>query len=301
MKLLKRLLTYALIILSLSINAAEYKMALPYGPGSQSDSINRAIVQKFTEITGDTIIIENKPSTNGAIAINYFKANKDVQLLALGSGIVVSDPSLKEAMYVDGDFDNLFYIGTSPFFLLASNKSGIKSLDEFISNMPEFIGSNSDTGKINSIVFAKEKNKSITYVPYKDSPAVILAVMTGELPIGNIAATKNLLELHRTGKLTILGTSYKEDIVVGDITIPSIPKKLKIPQFNGFMSLAIKSDLDPKLKQKLKDGLWRAIRDPEVREKAKQAFVLPDESDDMIWFNKFIQITRNNMKRQANP
>lgn len=277
--------------------AIDYKMILPYGPGSQSDGVNRSIAEKFHELTGDNIIIENKANSNGAVAINYFKLNKDVDLIALGSGILVSDPALKEMVYSDSDFDHLFYVGTSPFFWFTGPKSTIKTIDDLLKNAPEFTGSNSDTGKINTNLLAKETSKAITFVSYKDSPAVIVAVMSGEIPAGNTAATKSLLELHKAGKLTIVGSSFKEDFIVDGIRIPSIVKRTSLEQFNGFMSVAVRPDMNPERKQKLKEGLWKAIHDPEVRERAKISFVMPDEYDDMKVFNKFIQTTRNNMKK----
>lgn len=289
-----------LLLLSLVATTAfatEYKMVLPYGPGSQSDGVNRMIAEKFHDITGDTIVIDNRANSNGAVALNHFKNNKDADLLALGSGILVSDPALKEMVYNDSDFENLFYVGTSPFFWIVGPNSTIKTIDDLMKNVPAFVGSNSDTGKINSILM----DKKITYVSYKDSPAVIVAIMSGEIPAGNIAATKSLLELHKSGKITIIGSSYKDDFVVDGVRIPSIVKRTGLEQFNGFMSLAVRPDMDETRKQKLKEGLWKAIHDPEVREKCKLSFVMPDEYDDMKVFNKFIQTTRSNMRKAVQP
>ena len=289
-----------LLILSFmttTVFATEYRMVLPYGAGAQSDSVHRIIAEKFLEITGDKIVMENKASSNGAIAINYFKNNKNIDLLALGSGILVADPALREIVYNDTDFENLFYIGTAPFIWYTSPNSNIKSIDDLVKNTPKFTGSNIDTGKINTIIFAKDLNKEITHVPYKDWNSVFVGVVGGEIPIGVVNATKLLVEMHKTGKVVIIGSSYKDDFVIDDVRILSIPKHTNIQQFNGFISVAIRTDMDTERKQKLKEGLWKAIHNPEVREKLKSYFVMPDESDDMKTFNKFIQTSRVTMRK----
>ena len=100
---------------------------------------------------------------------------------------------------------------------------------------------------------------------------------------------------------TIIGSSYKDDFVIDDVRIVSIPKHTNIQQFNGFISVAIRTDMDTERKQKLKEGLWKAIHNPEVREKLKSYFVMPDESDDMKTFNKFIQTSRVTMRKAIQP
>ena len=50
------------------IRASRSRIIVPFGPGSATDTITRIIAQHLGNALNQTIVIENKPGANGAIA-----------------------------------------------------------------------------------------------------------------------------------------------------------------------------------------------------------------------------------------
>lgn len=274
-------------------SAAEYKMVVPFGVGSHGDITQRVIAERFTELTGDTIVIENKPGAVATPAINHMKANKDIDLISLAAGILVVDPVIKEVTYTDNDYTPIIYVGTNPFVWISNT---LKTPEEILAHPPQFSGGNAGTGELNLKFLNKYKNLNIDYVSYKAAPEAIMGVASNQINLANVGMNTTISQMHKTGKLNIVGSTYAKDIVVDGIKIPSLSSKLGVAQLNGFTIIAVRPGMDAERQAKLKDGLWRAVRDPKTRERLKDLFFLPDESDDMNALNKLITDGRKQIK-----
>jgi tripartite-type tricarboxylate transporter receptor subunit TctC len=283
----------ALSLICSAAYATEYKMVVPFGAGSHGDITQRAIAERFNQITGDTIVIENKPGTVATAAINHMKTNKDIDLISLAAGILVVDPVLKEVGYTDSDYNPIIYVGTSPFVWISNT---LKSPEDILKQPPEFSGGNAGTGELNLKLLNKSKNLGINYVPYKSAPEAIVGVISNQITLANVGMNTTIAQMTKSDKLHIIGSTYSKDIVVEGIKIPSISARLNIPQFNGFTIIATRPGMDSARQTKLKDGLWKAVQDPKTREKLKDLFFLSDESDDMVSLNKQIQESRKLLK-----
>ncbi len=276
-------------------SAAEYKMVVPFGVGSHGDLTQRVIAERFKEITGDTIIIENKPGTVATAAINYMKLNKDIDLISLAAGILVVDPVLKDVTYTDNDYVPIIFVGTTPFVWISSS---IKTPQEILDKSNNFSGGNAGTGELNLKFINKANNLNIEYLPYKAAPEVVVAVASSQIPLANVGLNTTIIQLHKAGKLNIIGSTYKKEVTIEGITIPSVSNKLGVDQLNGFTIIATRSDIAPEKQLKLKEGLWKATTDPKTRERLKELFFLSDESNDMQALNKLIQDSRKSIRNK---
>lgn len=293
MKMKIKSLVLAICFICGIASATEYKMVVPFGAGSHGDITQRVVAERFNELTGDTIIIENKPGTVATPAINHMKANKDIDLISLAAGILVVDPVLKEVGYTDNDYTPIIYVGTTPFVWISNT---IKTPEDIIKQPPQFSGGNAGTGELNLKFLNKTKGTNIDYVSYKAAPEVIMGVASNQINLANVGMNTTIAQMHKTGKLNIVGSTYTKDIVVDGIKIPSLSTRLNVPQFNGFTIIAIRPGMDIDKQTKLKDGLWKAVHDPKTRERLKDLFFLADESDDMIVLNKSILEGRKLLK-----
>ena len=57
-------------------------LIVPFGPGSATDTISRIIAQHLGQALNQSIVIENKPGANGAIAAAYVAARRARRLYA---------------------------------------------------------------------------------------------------------------------------------------------------------------------------------------------------------------------------
>ena len=278
--------------------AEEYRMIVPFPSGNQTDIVARMLQASIDRNTPDHLIIENIPGAETAIGATHFKNTKSIDVI-MGSGSqTIFNPLLKDNLqYTDQDFNHVIYIGTSVGLWIVRSDSKIQTPRDLLNNMPDLVGGYSHSYNYNAIALAKEKTlKPITIVPYKGTNEIIVDLLNGSLPIAVVALNSNLIQLVKTGKIHIIGNTYKTDITVDDIFIPSANKQLGISQFNGFLSL----DLQPQMKQdraeKIKKLLWDAVQDPQVTEGLKNLYLLSDATNDAKVINNYYDNYRFKVK-----
>lgn len=266
-------------------NAAQYTMILPYSAGNQSDLAARAIVQAFERITNDNIVIENHPGGDGAIGIAHFKNNNKADIIWVTSSTMVYNPIIKkDLLYSREDFNFCIFVGTAPSVWFANPKFNItKPIDLVNDKQMRFAGSNASAGEVNIRALNKDTNKNLTLVPYRGSAEMVQNVASGLIDSGVAAGTSVILEFAKAGKINVVGSSYHKDVEINGVLIPSIPSRANINSFSGFVGIALRNGIPVEREKRLKDALWLAVQDPEVKDKLKSLFVIPDSSNDMQW------------------
>lgn len=288
MFLKKLLISFIIFTISLTAYAAEYKFLVPFAAGGQSDIAARAIAKSFEKLTGDTMVVENHPGADGYIGVSKFKLDKQYDVIGLGFSIVVLNPAIKKDVpYTDSDFEHIIYVGTSPNVLITNTSGSFHNLKADIKTNSAMVGGNSTIAEVNLDIISNELNSGITYVPYKGSPDVVVGVLNGSIKYGYLAPTAAMLELHKTNKLKIIGSSSNKTIFFDNIQLKPIASELGVSsQFGGYSSLAIRPDVPQDKKDKLKKYLWLAVQDAETQDKLKSVFLLDDSHTDMVKFRK---------------
>lgn len=297
--MLRNLIAALLFTVGLA-QAEEYKMIVPYAPGSQADIGARVIIKNFERITGDKIFMELMPGADAIVGINHFK-NSKVDLIWLGSGASIYAPVINKNLPYDPDvdFDHILYVGTAPAVWFSRPGTKIKTVDDLGPAMPAFVGTNANHGASNVIIVNRERGSKAEVTMFKGSPDVVIAVANGTIDLGIINPTPGMIELAKAGKITIIGSTYHDDIVIDGVSIPSVSKRTKMNQLNGATEIAARPGMDPARLEKLRQGLWAAVRDPDTQEKLRSVFVMPDATIDQRRITKFIQETRERFKRYS--
>lgn len=294
-----RLLSRVILGLALCTNAigAEYKLLVTFPPGSQSDAVMRYIQTSFEKITGDTLVIENVPGAETIVGTQKYKTSKDVDAINVSSGQVIFNPVLKKNLpYDDNDFDYELYVGTAPGVWVTRPNTNIKTVNDLIAKMPKFVGGYASSYNYNLTALVKERGVKAEIVPYKGSPDISVDLMNGTIDMGIVAINSSLIELVTAGKLSIVGSTFKDDITVNGVFIPSVSKHTGVTQFNGFVGIAFKPSMQPERAEALKKGLWAAINDPETSEKIQKLYILSDSSKDKKQITKYYQNYRAKIK-----
>ena len=275
--------------------AEEYRMVVPYAPGSQADTASRVIIKNFERMTGDRIVMELMPGADSIIGINHFK-NARADLIFLGSGASIYAPVLNPNLpyNVENDFDRILYIGTAPVIWLSRPGTKVKTVNDLATQMPDFVATYGSHGVANIQISNHTFGSKAEVTMFKGSPEVVLAVANGTVDLGATNPTPGMIELAKAGKVTMVGSTYHEDFVVDDITIPSVSKRLKLPQFNGSTEIAARPGMDPARLERLRQGLWAATQDPDTQATLRKLFIMPDATTDQRWIT---QNTRDIRKR----
>jgi tripartite-type tricarboxylate transporter receptor subunit TctC len=283
---IKKMIAVLLTTLIMSANAAEYKMLVPFAAGAQSDIAARAVAQSFEKLTGDNLIVENYPGADGLIGVNKFKNDKQYDIIGLAFSVLVINPVIKnDIQYKYNDFDHIVFVGTSPNIWFTKANSPIKS-SSIIKDKKILVGGNSTIGELNVNILNREYNSDITYVPYKGSPDVVFGILNDTLPVASIAPTAAMLDLVKAEKIKILGSTYHKRISFEGHEIPSFVNEINAPQLSGFVSIALRPDIESEKREKLKKYLWLAVQDKSTQSKLRTVFILDDSHNDMNKFNR---------------
>ena len=168
-------------------------IVVPTAAGGGNDAMARILSQKMGPLLGQTVIVENKPGANGAIAAEYVaKAPADGHVILFGYVATHGmNPALQKLKYDPiKDFEPIGLVGYSPTLMVASGTLKEKDSKAVIAYLKANSGkvSYASAGNGTAPHFAAELFKMNTsidmlHVPYKGSAPAVTDTMAGQTQI----------------------------------------------------------------------------------------------------------------------
>ena len=140
-KILKPLLAGAILIAAIaSANAQQYPnrpihVISPYPAGSASDTVTRVVMEQVSQLIGQPVVIDLKPGAGGAVGFGTVaRSDPDGYTMATSSSSMATESVLHSKLPYDPnkDFVHVVLLGTSPNILVASVKSGFKTVADLV-------------------------------------------------------------------------------------------------------------------------------------------------------------------------
>jgi tripartite-type tricarboxylate transporter receptor subunit TctC len=166
------------------------RIVVPFGAGSSTDIIARIIGTALQEKLGQTVVIENKPGADGAIAgadVKRSAPDGNTLLLATNSPLSVAPYLQKHIPYNPiTDFSPITHIGFYTFFVVTNPSVPAKTMAELVAHLKANPGKiNYATGNTTSIVanalFATQAKVDVVRVPYKTEPPAVVDLVSGQV------------------------------------------------------------------------------------------------------------------------
>jgi tripartite-type tricarboxylate transporter receptor subunit TctC len=161
-----------------------------FGPGSTSDTICRVLAQHLTVALKQTVIVENRPGANGALAALYTaRQPADGYTIMLGTNSPLSAaPFLMKNVSYDPikDFTPVTRVGSYTLMLVVHPSVPARSVKELINYAKANPGKLTYASANTSGIVAGETLKhwaelDILHVPYKSSPPAMQDVLAGRV------------------------------------------------------------------------------------------------------------------------
>ena len=200
---------------------------VPFGPGSGSDLIARIVGQRLGTALNTSVIVENKPGANGAIAaVQVARSAPDGYTIFLASNTPMSAaPSLNKTIAYDPikDFTPLCRIGSFTQLLLVHPDIPAKSVPELIAYAKANPGKLSFASANASSVVAGETLKraaglDLLHVPYRSSVPAVQDVLGGRVSMLFTDMATGLPH-HKSGALRGLATTR----IARSALVPELP------------------------------------------------------------------------------
>ena len=217
------------------------KFIVPFPPGSGTDTSARYFGKKLTELTGQPVVVENRPGANGFIAVRaLLSAPADGYTVFVGSNstLAVNVALFKKLPYdPQVDMAPLSMMMRAPALVVVPANSPFKTLGELVSAARAQPGKlNYAAGSAGYQLMAESLSDSaglnIRSVPFKGASEALIAVVSGtvDLAFSDITAA---YELVKGGKLRALAVASDRRAS----TLPAVPnmREAGVPGFTAYV------------------------------------------------------------------
>ena len=254
----------------------------PFPAGSASDTVTRVVMEQVSQRIGQAVVIETKTGAGGSVGFGFVaKAPPDGYTLVTSSSSMATESVLHRTLPYDPlkDFVHAAMIGTSPNVLVASAKSGFKSVADVVAAAKAHPGTLTfaSAGIGSSSHMAAERFRlaaeiDLRHVPFKEGGLV--QVMAGNIDLYFIplAAAASALQNDR---LVVLAVSAPKRLAI----LPNVSSitELGYPEavFRFWNGISAPTGTPREVIDKLHGVTNEVLRDADVKVKLEKLGVDP--------------------------
>jgi tripartite-type tricarboxylate transporter receptor subunit TctC len=284
MKSLVRLLclisSLSFSIFSFAQNTVDYPnkpihIIVPVAAGGNVDIVARTLGNEMSKILGQSVIIENKPSSASIIGTQYVaKAAPDGYTLLAHSSTFFAAPLISNNAGYDPvkDFAPISLTCKVPMFVMVNPIIQAKNIQEFVQYSKANPGiavassGNGSTGHIAAEVFANRAGIKFTNIFYKGNAQAMVDVFSGQVPMMFDQISTGVQNV-KSGKLRALAITSLERSSL----MPEIPTMAE-SGYPGYEDVTLNLLLAPagtpkEITQKLHAAVVKALNQPELKAK----------------------------------
>ncbi len=190
------------------------RLIVPFPPGGVNDAVARPWADKVKTSLG-AVVIENQGGAGGAVgAAAAARAQPDGYTILFGSGathVIVPIASTRQTYDPIKDFEPIAVISASGIGIAVHPSLAVKTLKELIdyatANPGKLSYASAGVGSATHLgaeLFKSLTKTQIVHVPFRGGGPALNDLVAGQVPMGFINVTGQVLELHKAGKLRLL-------------------------------------------------------------------------------------------------
>lgn len=256
-------------------------LVVAYPAGGSTDLTGRVLGLELSKKLGVPVIIENVGGAGGAIgAQKVANAAPDGYTLLVGASneIAISRLVSSAVKYDIKDFTPIGLIATQPMVLVASQSSGVKTVEQFMRQVAQNPGKYSygSSGVGTALHLAGEMMKDqgglfMTHIPYRGVAPLANDLLGNNIDFGVFVLSSGLPHI-RSGKVVALGTTEaKRSPMTPDIPALAETPKLKGIDINIWFALMGPARMPAPVVAKLKTALNESLQTAVLRKKLEDS------------------------------
>jgi tripartite-type tricarboxylate transporter receptor subunit TctC len=261
------------------------RFVVPFPPGSGTDTSARYFAKKFTELTGQTVVVDNKPGANGFIAVrSVLTAPADGYTVFVGSNSTLAvNVALFKSLPYDpvADFSPLSMMMRAPALLVVPAQSSYNTVNELVAAAKAQPGKLNyatsgvgSPGQLAGALLESMTGVTLNHVPYKGGGPAITDLVAGHIP-SFIAVISTAVPHVLSGKARALAvTGGKRAEALPDV--PTIAEAgVKDYLATNWYGLSAPARTAPNIINRLNADFTLALRHPEVIKQFKERGIEP--------------------------
>jgi tripartite-type tricarboxylate transporter receptor subunit TctC len=235
------------------------KVVVPFPVGTGTDGTARVFAKKIADITGQAVIVENKPGGNGFIGVQaVLNAPADGYTVFIGSNSTLSTnaATFRKLPYDPvADFAPITLLMRGPCLVIVPSNSRYKTLNDLIADARKRpTALNYGAGSISYTLYTEWLNEmakiKTTNVPYKGASEALNGVLSGTVDYAVVNAS-GVTELAKAGKVRALVHTAEERSPL----LPDVPSSAEagFPEFLAYnwVAAAVSAKTPPEIVRKL--------------------------------------------------
>ena len=249
-------------------------MIVPFPPGASSDSMTRLVAQKFTENTGQNMVVDNRPGGGGATGAVATKnaAPDGYTLMMINLGSHAANTVLVDKLPYDPirDFKPVSQTWVFPSVLAIPVGSPAKSVADLVAlarSKPgglnyasQGVGSG---GHILGAMFRSSTGATMVHVPFKGAAPAVVDLMAGRVDylFSSYASVSSQV---KDGRLGLLATTASSRLA----PLPEVPTMAEAGfrdvDLDTWFGVAGPAGMPDALVQRMQIEIEKAVRSPDV-------------------------------------
>ncbi|MEO8014846.1 MAG: tripartite tricarboxylate transporter substrate binding protein [Polaromonas sp.] len=256
-------------------------LVVAYPAGGSTDLTGRVLGLELSKKLGVPVVIENVGGAGGAIgAQKVANAAADGYTLLVGASneIAITRLVSSAVKYDIKDFTPIGLIATQPMVLVASQSSGVKTVEQFMRQVAQNPGKYSygSSGVGTALHLAGEMVKDqgglfMTHIPYRGVAPLANDLLGNNIDFGVFVLSSGLPHI-RSGKVVALGTTEaRRSPMTADIPALAETPRLKGIDINIWFALMGPAGMPAPVVAKLKTALNESLQTAALRKKLEDS------------------------------
>jgi tripartite-type tricarboxylate transporter receptor subunit TctC len=164
---------------------------VPYAAGGAVDVVSRAVGQRLSEVTGNPVIVDNRPGGNANIGADFVaKSAADGSTLLMGANGLATNVSLFKSLPFDArnDFAPVARVGYAPLVLVVASESLMRSVKDLLalakakpSTLNYGSAGNGSSQHLSTELLRMQTGIDVVHVPYKGGAPAVTDLMGGRI------------------------------------------------------------------------------------------------------------------------
>ncbi|MFF7056721.1 Bug family tripartite tricarboxylate transporter substrate binding protein [Achromobacter spanius] len=202
-------------------------LVVPFGAGSATDLLARALSASLTQQTGQAVVVENRPGASGMIAAQHVAraAPDGYTVLITTNTTQAANPHLFKTLPYDpvADFTPLTGLGRGGQVLVVKADSPYRTVDDLVRAAKQApgklsFGSGNSSSRIAGEMLKQLTGTDIIWVGYNSNPNALNDLLGGHIDMMVLDTVTGLSQIE-AGRLRPLGASTQERLP----QLPDVP------------------------------------------------------------------------------
>lgn len=249
-------------------------LVVPFAPGGIADVTARAVAESMTKTLGQPVVVDNRPSAGSIVASQAVASAKPdgYTLLLMSNSNALSVGLFKKLPY--DTVKDLAPVSTLGFFdlgVFVASGSRFASLRDVLQYAKQHPGqlkvgtiAVGTTQHLAGQLFQSMAGAELLAVPYKGSPAVLVALRSGEIDVA-LEIVGPMVPQVKSGAVRLLA-------VTGDRPNPALPsvptaQQSGLPGYNvaSWNAIAVPAATPAPVMERLNQAVQQALASPSVK------------------------------------